>query len=109
MPDREVVALVGDGGAAFTISELALAVELGLPLPIVIVNDGGYGEIRREMAARGQAPIGVDLLAPDFALLARAFGARGVTIHDPGSLPALLAEGFAAPAPTLIEVRVESA
>ncbi|MGH2992300.1 MAG: thiamine pyrophosphate-dependent enzyme, partial [Solirubrobacterales bacterium] len=105
-PDRDVVVLVGDGGAMFTLPELAVAVELGLAIAIVVVNDGGYGEIRREMIATGQPLLGVDLTTPDFADLARAFGARGETIADPAQLPDLLSGAFATPTPTVIDVRL---
>jgi acetolactate synthase-1/2/3 large subunit len=91
----------------FTLPELAVAVELGLAMAIVVVNDGGYGEIRREMVARGQPPMGVDLAAPDFAAVARAFGARGASIEDPAELPGLVSDAFAAPTPTVIDVRLQ--
>jgi thiamine pyrophosphate-dependent acetolactate synthase large subunit-like protein len=105
-PGRDVVVLIGDGGAMFTVSELAVAVELRLPIAIVVVNDGGYGEIRREMIAAGQPPLGVDLTTPDFAALARSFGARGETIEDPARLPELVGAAFGARTPTVIEVRM---
>jgi acetolactate synthase-1/2/3 large subunit len=105
-PDRDVVVLVGDGGAMFTLPELALASELELTLAVVVVNDGGYGEIRREMLERGQPPLGVELETPDFAAVARAFGASGETIDDPTRLPDLLAAAFGAARPTLIEIRL---
>jgi acetolactate synthase-1/2/3 large subunit len=105
-PERQVLVLIGDGGAMFTLPELATASELGLALAIVVVNDGGYGEIRREMLERGQAPLGVDLASPDFPAAARAFGARSEAIDDPESLPPLLEDAFAASVPTLIELRV---
>jgi thiamine pyrophosphate-dependent acetolactate synthase large subunit-like protein len=104
-PDRDVIALIGDGGAMFTLPELAVAAELGLAMAIVVVNDGGYGEIRREMLAAGQPPMGVDLTMPDFAAVARAFGARGEAIEDPGRLPDLINAAFAAATPTVIEFR----
>ena len=44
------MALHGDGGVMFTIAELAAAAELRLALPLVVVDNGGYGEIRNEMA-----------------------------------------------------------
>jgi thiamine pyrophosphate-dependent acetolactate synthase large subunit-like protein len=105
-PDREVVVLIGDGGAMFTLAELAVACELELAMAIVVVNDGGYGEIRREMVESGQPVLGVDLTTPDFAAVARAFGARGETIEDAERLPGLVSDAFAAPPPTLIEVRL---
>ncbi len=108
-PGRDVLVLIGDGGAMFTLPELAVASELDLTLAVVVVNDGGYGQIRREMLDRGQPPLGVELASPDFAAAARALGARGETIDDPRSLPALLGDAFAASGPTLVELRVGSA
>jgi thiamine pyrophosphate-dependent acetolactate synthase large subunit-like protein len=105
-PDRRVLALIGDGGAMFTLPELALAVEHGLAIVIVVVNDGGYGEIRREMREQGQPPLGVELASPDFAALARAMGGRGEGIDRPDDLPGLLSEAFAKSEPTVIELRV---
>ncbi len=105
-PERQVVALIGDGGAMFTLAELAAAAELGLAVAVVVINDGGYGEIRREMRERGQRPLGVDLKSPDFSAAAHALGANGETIDDPQTLPALLTEAFAASAPTVVELRV---
>jgi thiamine pyrophosphate-dependent acetolactate synthase large subunit-like protein len=105
-PERQTLALIGDGGAMFTLPELAVAAELRLPIAIVVVNDGGYGEIRREMAERGQPLLGVDLASPDFAAAARALGARGESIDDPEALSPLLTRAFETSGPTLIEVRV---
>ena len=62
------------------------------PLAVVVVNDGGYGEIRRQMLDLGQPPLGVDLASPDFAAVARGLGGRGHALDDPGDLPALLAD-----------------
>ena len=66
----------------------------------------GLGEIRREMVESGQPVLGVDLTTPDFAAVARAFGARGETLEDAERLPGLVSDAFAAPPPTLIEVRL---
>ena len=105
-PGHQVVALIGDGGAMFTLPELAVAGERDLALAVVVVNDGGYGEIRREMLERGQPPLGVDLASPDFPAAARALGARGEAIDDPDALPSLLERAFSDSGPTLIELRI---
>src|SRR6185312_2204600 len=87
-PERPVVVLVGDGGFMFTASELLTAAELGLSLPIVVANNRGFGEIRDQMRERGIPPIGVDLLPPDFALLAQACGGSGRRVSDVNRLGA---------------------
>ncbi|RZQ62007.1 thiamine pyrophosphate-binding protein [Amycolatopsis suaedae] len=103
-PSARVAVLHGDGGIMFTVAELASAAALELPLPVVVVDNGGYGEIRAEMAERGDPPLGVDLPSPDFAALARSLGCHGVTVPDPEALPALLTEAFAANRPTVLHV-----
>ena len=107
-PERAVTALVGDGGFMFTVGELAAAAELGLSLPIVIWNNGGYGQIRDGMTRRDIPPIGVNSAGPDFMLLARALGCDGV---QPGSLDEVtncMARALEAPRPTLIEVHQDA-
>ncbi|MFI9048842.1 5-guanidino-2-oxopentanoate decarboxylase [Streptomyces sp. NPDC053427] len=103
-PDRPVVALSGDGGLQFTVQELATAVDLGLPLPVVVFDNGGYGEIRDEMAARGDAPVAVDHPRLDLGALARAYGGHGVRADTPGALADALRTALTVPGPTVITV-----
>ncbi|GAA2381592.1 thiamine pyrophosphate-binding protein [Nonomuraea africana] len=107
-PGRPVAALMGDGGLMFTVAELATAVQLGLPLPVVVVDNGGYGEIRAEMAARHDPVHAVDLPSPDFPLLAHALGAYGTAAEDPEALRAALVAALKADRPTLIHVREDT-
>ncbi|MCQ4206362.1 thiamine pyrophosphate-dependent enzyme [Streptomyces longispororuber] len=108
-PDRHVVALSGDGGLQFTVQELATAAELRLPLPVVVFDNAGYGEIRDEMTARGDTPLAVNHARVDLAALARAYGGHGATARSPGELAALLATALTTPGPTLITVHEETA
>ncbi len=76
-PDRPVVCLLGDGALMFSVQELVTAVEQGLDLVVVCVDNGGYGEIRQNEVDRGIAPIGVELTQPDWPALATALGGHG--------------------------------
>jgi acetolactate synthase I/II/III large subunit len=105
-PDRPVIALAGDGGLLFTVAELVTAAELGIPLPVVVVNDRGYGEIRDQMKAAGIEPIGVDLRVPDLPRLGEAFGGAGLRVDDPDELAPALRAALERPGPTVIEVPV---
>jgi thiamine pyrophosphate-dependent acetolactate synthase large subunit-like protein len=105
-PDRPVVALLGDGGVMFTVQELATAAELGLALPIVVVDNSGYGEIRNEMADRGDPVHAVTFRAPDFAALGRAMGCAGVTVTDLAELAPAVAAALMSERPTVIHVRM---
>lgn len=104
-PDRQVVAVLGDGGVMFTVAELAAAAQAGLALPVVIVDNGGYGEIRNEMRDRDGRIMAVDLLAPDFPALARALGCHGVGAGSYDEVGPAVTAAFAADRPTLIHVR----
>ncbi|MFZ3566898.1 5-guanidino-2-oxopentanoate decarboxylase [Streptomyces sp. BH097] len=108
-PDRQVVALSGDGGLQFSIQELATAAALQQPLAVVVFDNSGYGEIRDEMKARGDAPLAVDHARVDLPALARAYGGHGATAHSPEELAKLLSTALTTPAPTLIVVPEESA
>ncbi|MGW8761262.1 5-guanidino-2-oxopentanoate decarboxylase [Streptomyces sp. NPDC055815] len=103
-PERQVVALSGDGGLQFSVQELATAAQLRLPLPVVVFDNGGYGEIREEMAARGDTPLAVDLPAVDLPALARAYGGHGATVRSPEELADALALALTTPGPTVLTV-----
>lgn len=101
--DLPVVALVGDGGVMFTLSELATAVEARLPVIIVLWHNAGYEEIRRYMDANGVARLGVDIQAPNFLTLAEGFGCPGVLVENPTELAQALTSRVAT-GPLLIEI-----
>lgn len=75
--EHPVVTVIGDGALMFCVNELVTAVEQRLDITIVCVDNGGYAEIRQNEVDRGMEPIGVDLVQPDWAALATAFGAIG--------------------------------
>ncbi|MGV9630365.1 5-guanidino-2-oxopentanoate decarboxylase [Streptomyces sp. NPDC003487] len=106
-PGRPVVALSGDGGLQFSVQELATAVQLALPLPVVVFDNGGYGEIRDEMLDRGDRPTAVDLPPVDLPALARAYGGHGVRATSPDALATALHRALTTPGPTLITVPEE--
>ncbi|MEV4333710.1 5-guanidino-2-oxopentanoate decarboxylase [Streptomyces sp. NPDC049597] len=106
-PERQVVALSGDGGLQFSVQELATAAQLGLPLPVVVFDNGGYGEIREEMAARGDTPTAVDLPPVDLPALARAYGGHGTAVRSPEELADALADALDTSGPTLVTVPEE--
>jgi len=105
-PGTPVLVLAGDGGTMFTIQEFATAVDLGLPLPVIVFNNSGFQEIREGMEARGIDPLGVDVRSPDFPLLGKALGGEGRRVHTPAELADAVAEALRADVPTLIEVPI---
>lgn len=104
-PQRPVVALAGDFGVQFTLQELMTAVELQLPLPVVVWNNQALAQIRDDMVAAGIEPIGVAGRNPDFVGLAAACGAQGVRVRGPDALVRGLRAALADRGPTLLEAR----
>lgn len=107
MPDRQVAALVGDGGLMFTAEELVTAVRHRLTLPVVVWNNASYGAIRFTRTAAYGRSVDDDLTNPDFVAFAKACGADGMRVREPGELEEALGAALAAPRPTVIDVAVE--
>ncbi|WP_423915810.1 thiamine pyrophosphate-dependent enzyme [Candidatus Poriferisodalis sp.] len=104
-PDIPVVSIVGDGGALFTISELATAVHHQIPLTTIVFNDHAYGNVRRIQHERYDGRvIASDLTSPDFVKLADSFGVRGLSASTPDELRTRLREALGSDGPTVIEV-----
>jgi thiamine pyrophosphate-dependent acetolactate synthase large subunit-like protein len=109
LPERPVIALAGDGGFMFTVQELMTAVELQLPIPIVLWNNRGYQQIRDGMNELGITPVGVDGINPDFIRLAQACGARALRCSGAAVLAQAVSDALTAAGPTLIEIREDDA
>ncbi|MBD8677401.1 ubiquinone-dependent pyruvate dehydrogenase [Sphingomonas sp. CFBP 13720] len=103
LPDRQVVTLSGDGGLAMLMGELLTVRQLGLPVKIVVFNNGTLGFVEMEMKAAGLIETGVALDNPDFAAMARAMGLHGVRVTDPGDIEAGVREVLAHPGPALLD------
>jgi acetolactate synthase-1/2/3 large subunit len=104
-PDRPVAALAGDGGFMFSVQELATARDLALPLPIVVYDNSGYGEIRDAMDESGIPNLGTDITTHDLPAIARGFGVGGVRVTSAADLQGAVADALGATGPTVIELR----
>ena len=104
-PELPVAALIGDGSAQFTIAELAAGAEAGLPVAVLVWNNGGYSEIEQGMRASGFDPIGVAIPAPDFAALAGGMGCECAQPRTCDELLRALQASQERDVPTLIELR----
>ncbi|MFE1326270.1 thiamine pyrophosphate-binding protein [Streptomyces sp. NPDC058741] len=100
-PTRPVLAVSGDGGALYSIAELATARQYDLDVTWLIVDDGGYGILRAYMNdAFGQATA-TELTRPDYVALAESFGVPGVRT-TPESLERDLAKALRTPGPSVV-------
>jgi pyruvate dehydrogenase (quinone) len=107
-PDRQCVAFVGDGGFSMAMAELATCVKYQLPVKVVIVKNNTLGMIKWEqMVFLGNPEYGCELQPIDFAMFARACGARGFSIEDPATCGAILDEALAVQGPVVVEAIVD--
>src|SRR5258708_25865390 len=109
-PERTVVCVAGDGDFLMTGQELATAVQRQLGVMVLIVNNNMYGTIRmhQERHHPGRV-IGTDLRNPDFAALARAYGAHGEVVERTRDFAAAFDRARLAGGPPAIQLRVHRA
>jgi acetolactate synthase-1/2/3 large subunit/5-guanidino-2-oxopentanoate decarboxylase len=98
------MAIVGDYGFHYTMQELGVAVELGLPIPIILWDNGKLGAIEASMVRAQIAPNAVIARNPDFVKLAQAFGAGAVAPATLAGMQDAVRAAFGAEGPTLIYV-----
>ncbi|WP_328377096.1 thiamine pyrophosphate-binding protein [Streptomyces sp. NBC_00440] len=100
-PTTPVLAVSGDGGAMYSIAELATARQYGLPVTWLIVDDGGYGILREYMEDAFGEATATELTRPDFVALAESFGVPALRT-TPETLTEDLAKAFAEPGPSVV-------
>ncbi|CAL9310575.1 thiamine pyrophosphate-binding protein [Streptomyces sp. SudanB182_2057] len=100
-PTRPVLAVSGDGGALYSIAELATAKQYDLPVTWLIIDDGGYGILREYMTDAFGKPTATELHRPDYVALAESFGVTGVHT-TPESLQEDLTRALNTPGPSVV-------
>ncbi len=107
-PDKQVIAIVGDGGFQMTNQEIITAVQYGIPLKVVIMNNGYLGMVRQwQEMFYDRAYSEVDLsVSPDFVKLAEAYGAQGLRASNPADLMEVLEKGLSHPGVTIFDIVV---
>lgn len=107
-PERVVVCFTGDGDFVMSSPELATAVQYGLPIVVLLVNNGMYATIR--MHQERQFPgrvVGTDLVNPDFPALARAYGAYGERVVRTRDFESAFERALASRRPAVLELPVD--
>lgn len=105
MPDRQVVAIVGDGCLHMTLGELTTLAEQKLAVTLIVVNNRTLGLEEQKMKASGYDPFGTSITSPDYMKLAEAFGIKAYLATAVRQLEGVLKEAVAEGRPTLIDVR----
>ncbi|TWR27959.1 biosynthetic-type acetolactate synthase large subunit [Mucilaginibacter achroorhodeus] len=105
--DREVVAIIGDGGFQMTLQELGTIMQSGINVKIVILNNRFLGMVRQWQELFNQRRYSfVDIQSPDFVTVAKGYGIAGKSISDRGELESSLKEMLAHEGSFLLEVFV---
>jgi acetolactate synthase-1/2/3 large subunit len=108
-PERDVVCIAGDGDFLMSVPELATARQQGAPIVVLVVDNGMYGTIRMHQERRFPGRVsGTDLENPDFAALARAFGAHGERVERSEDVPAAFERALAARVPAVLHLPVDA-
>jgi acetolactate synthase-1/2/3 large subunit len=109
MPDSLVIDIAGDGSIQMNIQELATAVQFGVPVKVVILNNRVLGMVRQwqELFFQGKYSETTLPHIPDFVLLAEAYGAKGFRATKTEEVVSVLKKGLAAEGPVLIDVEVD--
>ena len=103
-PDRQVVSMSGDGGFTMMMGDFLTLNQVGLPIKVIVLNNGTLGFVEMEMKAAGFPDVGCDLKNPNFAAMAEAMGVKGIRVEHPSQLEAALREAFSHPGPVLVDV-----
>jgi len=108
-PDALVVDIAGDGSIQMNIQEMATAVQCGLPIKVVILNNGYLGMVRQwQQLFFDKRYVSTCLdCAPDFVKLAEAYGAVGLRATKPEEVEAVLKKGLASKKPVIMDFVVE--
>lgn len=103
-PGRQVVSLSGDGGFTMMMGDFITLRQVGLPVKVIVFNNGTLGFVELEMKAGGLLETGCELKNPNFAAMAEAMGVKGIRVESPRDLRDALADGLQHDGPALIDV-----
>lgn len=103
-PDKQVVALVGDGCLGMSLADLSTAVRYNLPITIVVVNNGNLQMETDRQKVGDHSTIGSELTNPDFVRVAEACGLAAFRVLDSREVESVLSQAVSLPGPVLVEV-----
>jgi acetolactate synthase I/II/III large subunit len=110
-PDRRVLLIAGDGAFGLNGMEMETAVRFGLPMTVIIGNDGGWGQIRNPQLSffGAERAVGTSLPFTRFDRMVEALGGRGVHVTEPVQIRPALDKALAADQVTCINVELDPA
>ncbi|SEO02780.1 pyruvate dehydrogenase (quinone) [bacterium A37T11] len=105
-PQRQVIALCGDGGFAMLMGDILTIAQYNLPVKLVIYNNSSLGFVGMEMKVIGMPPFGIDLKNPNFAAMAETMGIKGIKVEYAENLPIAIDQMLQHEGPVLLDVIV---
>jgi pyruvate dehydrogenase (quinone)/pyruvate decarboxylase len=106
-PDRQSIAIVGDGGFAMLMAELSTAVHYRLPVKVILLKNNSLSEVRFEQEDLGYPPFGCDLPPIDFVAFAKSCGADAFRCTKPEEVRPSIAAALRSPQAALVEAVVD--
>jgi pyruvate dehydrogenase (quinone) len=106
-PGRQVISLSGDGGFTMLMGDFISLAQLGLPVKVVVFNNGSLGFVELEQKSTGFLDFGVDLKNPNFAAMAEAVGIHGIRIEHPADVERGIREALEHAGPVLVDAVVD--
>lgn len=103
-PERQVVAIVGDGGLEMTLADLLTAVRYQINITVIVFNNHALQMEKDKMVVNGNQPYGTDLTNPDFAMIAKACSWKGYNVKNESELDETIKNAFSHNGPTLISI-----
>jgi pyruvate dehydrogenase (quinone) len=103
-PQRQVISMSGDGGFSMMMGDFVTLTQLGLPVKVIVLNNGTLGFVELEMKASGFLDSGCDLKNPNFALMAQAMGVHAARVEKPDELKGAIESALAHKGPALVDV-----
>ena len=104
-PGRPVACVTGDGSFMLETQEMATAAAWNLPIAIVVIRNGAYGNMKRDQVRHwGGRVIGTDLALPNLCTLAAAYGIEAERVERPPELPAAVKRALTLGRPCLLDV-----
>ncbi|HUN45649.1 MAG TPA: thiamine pyrophosphate-dependent enzyme, partial [Stellaceae bacterium] len=105
-PQRQVIALAGDGGFSMLMGDFLSLAQLGLPAKIVVFNNGTLGFVELEQQSTGFVDFGTGFKNPNFAAMAEAAGIKGIRLEDPADVGDGIGAALAHDGPVLVDAVV---
>ncbi|MGR3807587.1 thiamine pyrophosphate-dependent enzyme [Pasteurella testudinis] len=107
-PQRQVVALCGDGGLSMLLGDLATIMQYNLPIKIILFNNRALGMVKLEMQVSGLVDWQTDMVNPEFEKIAELMNIKGFAAHKTEQVEAAITQAFAHDGPALVNIYTNS-